>query len=1567
MTSNKFYINDIELNVAPTDITAREDRAVSSRSFLRDNGNYSFMSKFAKTVYSVSITFDLNNPSDVSNLSRLSAQLNKYPFVFIKSKKLKEYISQTSSMGTDYQIFGIRRHSYLMHKDINGALVLDLEMSYFNHIPFIKDFSFVDIQKKESVSNSPFSKDKDVEDEYSFSGVDSPQKSLLFREFFKGEVSRANISSLKYASNPNHISMRYPVFLEEKPESNVDVEEVTYVSPKADENGNKTSETFWILWVPLVAGLSDDNINSSGICVESIRVIVENNFAEHNLSGWTYPILQYMGKNSSYLEMSIVADSSGSIGSSAVTKMKMATNAMDINFGNYRRYNAWNTLKIDSFITDVIDSSGFIIDDESVSTSSSSNGTDVIHYRMAESNVKPLMEYSRYNNAGNRDSDFTDDEMIEYVNKLLTKADTAIREKKFSHAVKDIGIAVDSFTDATMLGLKKFASRTTAGLLTVEDIDSMSKSVSDFVNNSEFSQSSKEWVIQRFPATLQALESAKSSISKGLTITGDSVVNSLDLVNMAMMKDEGIETSFFEDMIYGASQTGADISEFILGTVNTVADFAFGGDVSQEVNIGDVRPAYYLLIKSVESFNDKVSNIYEDVEETGDAFLDAKAFMNEMKSRPDISATKFLEDLFYELIKSSGSGYINRLMGSESEAIVSKFVENYNSSSNDIPGDAISDLSLSSSLTSITLADGSVVPIEKMGIMNPQDASPFFFLRQRNFLKYEDFKRVYDVVNGFSKDESVDKINSIRDKEGESIQSANLKATEPDFSDIRNEDAFINEGLKNGFQPVFEGDPRLDMGEIDPFSEDDQVPFHLREMARPLSFGMDKAFPVIKVYIVVGEETDLVQSFRVKEHNYYEVKGINSARVVTANDDNPSDVLLMEISNPGSIYTDKHVRNSTSRPKVDPSKIDTSEEEKIEFDQLMIKPGTKLHVRAGYGNNINELETVFNGIITESGGENTLSIIAEGYGRELVSFLHGDDPSESQFFMNANTRSILSNVLYSDEIEHFGNMIFSARDADPESRRVRGYGFKTRLFTNLYIDDIEDVDDEFDSELINILGLLPGNKQSTYQFPMYKSTPFSMLKEMEYRHPGTFSSPMIYGDRMTYFFGIKEQLYIHRDLASQIMLESPLGYNIWSDKTQSLYNKIRNLRFRPACKFHLITSSNDIISNGMMATDDFNTVLNVQYYGDNDDLADGDVDYLEMKADDNLRPGSHRSGYLEMMGTHGKYQAYRYGMVGLRRELEKMYAGKIIIVGNAAIRAGDFVSINDALRGIYGTVKVRECIHHIDSDVGFVTEIVPSLYCEGSKFQYSDLFPKLAATGSRCADIIDAVSVIMNQANVDYLENRFMQDLLEVQNRSSNSFISEYLPDTEALQSLAIDTASVTIPVLVTDLLTSKGNGLRTAKLSKKLVEVSRTYATSASNLIKMGEVSKIGQSLVSGLKGFKPNPGLFGKAYSIGGQLIKFGWGAGKAIFSFVRMMTPIGWAATIVMNVLSETYEGYTYTRQPVRIFPVQLNGESYVAGLKGFVDNGPIDSIILEAEKTGEAISDISDYIWTGVLSR
>jgi hypothetical protein len=72
---------------------------------------------------------------------------------------------------------------------------------------------------------------------------------------------------------------------------------------------------------------------------------------------------------------------------------------------------------------------------------------------------------------------------------------------------------------------------------------------------------------------------------------------------------------------------------------------------------------------------------------------------------------------------------------------------------------------------------------------------------------------------------------------------------------------------------------------------------------------------------------------------------------------------------------------------------------------------------------------------------------------------------------------------------------------------------------------------------------------------------------------------------------------------------------------------------------------------------------------------------------------------------------------------------------------------------------------------------------------------------------------------------------------------------------------------------------------------------------------------------------------------------------------MGPAGWAISLVIGVFSAKLEEIDLTRQPVRIYPLMLNGHPYIGGVGGFKENSYFESIKHELGGTIDAVSDLT----------
>lgn len=784
------------------------------------------------------------------------------------------------------------------------------------------------------------------------------------------------------------------------------------------------------------------------------------------------------------------------------------------------------------------------------------------------------------------------------------------------------------------------------------------------------------------------------------------------------------------------------------------------------------------------------------------------------------------------------------------------------------------------------------------------------------------------------------------------------------------------------------------------FNEKEIASRQISNMLYPFAQGMDTAFPVLKAYITVGTDNeDLILNDQVRLSYYYELDGISSFVVNCNNDENPVDTVVMSIANPSFTVSDNYAVTGKYLT-TDVTRLYGAEEVEWVADRIKIKSGTKLHIRAGYGNNPNDLATIFNGVVTNVTGEKsaTLNLVCEGFGRELLSVQMNPTKPEAAGgeWYNSSTSLIYSKSLLQDGIVHFGtksnflnqalawmtpfgDSIEEDDKSDPEAKRLvtrfginpfgnfgihfTGGNLKQRMFTNIYAAEIDVLHPEFASRLSTYFAnLLSLTEKSGYFYIFEGQTPWEAMKEMEYRHPGTLAKPLFYEDRMTMFFGLKEQMYIARDLDSGFMGA------VASDKADTLtaeYLDQRNKRFDLVTRFHVATSANNIISNSLALNSSFSTGVDVLYFEDDDDRIDKDpngLDSFKMTLDDDLNYWEYRYKTVSLPGTHGKYSSFMYGTTELRKQAEQMYGGKILLIGNPQIKAGDFIFIDDDTKKMTGIVKIRECMHHY-SENGFITEITPGLYIEASNFYYTTLFTKLGLTAQAAISLSNFSTEITALSNDDF--NVFYKTFIE----STNNSILSNITNTASAVLYNAGATPIAAAALGSIVMYNSLRSLHSLGIKSKNTYAAYVFGKKAYSLV--ASVADTGYKSLSSTMGFfkKTKTGI--KATESLNNLVKSStlvrgvvgtvkgvtWTASRmltlvgklrrasSILLMVGSRHPIGFLISVIGTFIFKYIEGLIQesmlTRQPLILFPINYFGRPYVAGISGYTINSWLES--------------------------
>lgn len=1621
-------INNIVLDVNPVNIKSRQKRRLVTEEYMRETSASAHSGKYGEAFFTIILQFNIEemlhtamSPTHPPKLAKLVAQLDNYPFVFIKSKRLNSYITPTMNKEIDDLIFGIESFTISIDSQANNIVTLVMNLQYFNHVPFSKDATYVHV---DSVTGEDLPERTRVingkpQTEYIKTTSQSLLGSTIFDSYFIKDYASIVPNLLRYTEGRaiGNFELKFPIFLVDKPEG--ESEEIAYT--EIDDSNKVYKRTAYAQWNS-IPGISQ--INKSSSPVTGVSITRNNNFASHTLSAWTYPTLQYMGKGTTSVVFSMT---SNSLTSRTLQDIKIMLAKIDENQKNFPKYSSSNVLKIENILFDLLPVYGVIFDQETIVSTGEFQDVDILTMGFKEKNLKPLIDRKAAKHSNNRSGSYNMEMMIDILLAIsenskgelegakkirlsdlakgrpgIGESDNGIR----SHGVIDHhrhATLPSGVTDDYLTGLERQYGLDTTTLYNIMYQESRTYLDGNaYINpNAVNASSGAVGAFQFLEATALQYGLHDRTDPKASAIAAAKYMkylkNRFGSTEMALAAYNWGEGNLKKALashglsIQDAQETPVSAWSVVKGdtpkeTQKYVPAISSGIRVDRK-NLGDYSSRY--IRSSVDYAIDSLDNLSEKINEELDkdttyksgnkiSVADTLRYMKERAKYTQVDDDKefdnarlLIEQTFLNLLSQAkgGNGFLAAHMGLVEQEIY-KQIDRLD---NAFTGEAYTDLELGER----TLGYGPVVGEDGEITKSAKDINPMFFMYPNAYITERllatGYRTVMSRLNGnkesiteevykalviqAGKDKTIDTMGRVQSKSPQDDQLAEtLKKVKI---------AKVFDKITGGIDPssieYMRGTFPLDMAQQGPEAEAAQSKIHFKRSSDSLSRGINQAFPVVKVYIVDGDETTLRSNVANPRHGYYELSGLIVAKIVGQDDDSPVDFLYLKIANPGSIYTDSTVMMDELHPKKNWDAIDTNHETSIPLDRIVIRPGTRLHVKAGYSNDVNRLETMFNGIVTEVSGEMTLDIQAESFGRELISYEHGDDPTDDQFTWGADTGEVIANFIYSSEIEHFGNLKFlpSLRDREGDDRaiftlnNIFQYVGSQALFTNIYMDNVIHEQGILETAWDKIS--LFNGKPWFPHFPVYKTTPWSAFKEMEFRHPGSLSRACNYGDRHTMFFGVKEQLYVYRDLNDELQSHTA---------TAEIYDAFRDKRLKPVSDFHIISSDLNIIYDGLRVTSDFDTVVSVRYFDSAHDIKSGDYEWYDMKMDDNLKPMAHRLGRCEMLGVHGKFAAYSYGSTYLRKEAEKMYDGKIIIIGNQNIKSGDYAVLDDSTRGINGIIKIRECIHHFDIDNGFVTEIRPGLMAESTHIDYSMLFTKLYMGYMPVITAVRAVAAISARSDATY---SVLSELFEI--ASTLNKLHNPIPPKFFSEELVIETGALAIQAQIgLPALASIGNSVVNNSLVQRGILASKNIGTLA---------SKAGTSIYQNFTRATAQSAL--TSYS-GGAVRPFAMssGVGEAMLARAKMMSssilrsggrlvigtlsgPLTIAGALFIMLVSARVEEAELTRQPVRLFPLSMNGKSYIGGIWGYHTGGYLEDKMSNIETTWDNTVLLASSMW------
>lgn len=524
-----------------------------------------------------------------------------------------------------------------------------------------------------------------------------------------------------------------------------------------------------------------------------------------------------------------------------------------------------------------------------------------------------------------------------------------------------------------------------------------------------------------------------------------------------------------------------------------------------------------------------------------------------------------------------------------------------------------------------------------------------------------------------------------------------------------------------------------------------------------------RAFPNF-IFMLGDEDTDCLDGQK-SWTNYYIYKSVREIKI-SQESDFPVSSAKIVISNSinnkknlddKSIYIENDTLNIFNKNQVVSSKFleEYKEESKYEINlrivekrnkldsQEVLKEGTRVHIRMGYGSNPSKYPIVFNGTIVEINIlKDTILIEAKSDGLELtdkyldekMNFLGNNidlkkDASNIilDLMSKRNFKTKYQNIEYNEKnlkskygVEHFGVYDFNSIETYEVTQNDISKNIYLSNYKGIYLNDTQSTD--YISE--SIYEFLPIGKKI---WDICKMSEKSMPEFVVYPRPFLFEHRLFFGLPIwMYKFNIKNiqnDIYEYSKAFSQMHIvdfyDSIINNNIIIDNSnlltnaRGIYNVLGNLESTP----FIISDSNIKWSNQKLKVLDNSRVQNFNIFSN---LEDENLKYRELYA-------------------NNRHMSIRNCISEIQNSWKEAYDGELIITGKPQVNVYDLIAINDLFGGIAGVCLAKKVTHSLNMKTGFTTSITPGLLTTNS-LKYSGMSNVLKS----CNKILCSVSNILN-------------------------------------------------------------------------------------------------------------------------------------------------------------------------------------------------------------------------------
>lgn len=439
-------------------------------------------------------------------------------------------------------------------------------------------------------------------------------------------------------------------------------------------------------------------------------------------------------------------------------------------------------------------------------------------------------------------------------------------------------------------------------------------------------------------------------------------------------------------------------------------------------------------------------------------------------------------------------------------------------------------------------------------------------------------------------------------------------------------------------------------------------------------------------------------------------------------------------------YTFKDAWNSIFSPRTYYTKEYNRRANAREFNRCNLKPGARVHLRAGYGSDASKLPILFNGTVAEVQQGDVITVICQGDGIEIanpnmfnpadkakdIADLENQDKLFKRFLNAFNNKSTPRDILINPLIAK-GSWIQEIIKDYTDGRLFNANPFGIVHFGDRNFKEIFTNNGEVEQNIYEAI-----SKPSWHESVNNGTASLYSMESAPKIRVG-ISGNRSYWDLMHIAASVSPDFIpaiVPFQMRSSIFFGAPRYYYAY-DYDQTYNGQIIEKR-KPFQQYHVLTSYSDIIHNKITASaTDVRTCAVGLYTGDgilsSDTKTVGplylDIDIYPEKQQMTTINCDFQSkltdmpftipviGYLmDKFSDKGGYQtAWRATAHGLQQTVKDMYTGDIAIIGNPIIKPYDKVMIFDNYEDMQGMIEVETVVHSFTVDGGFTTSITPDL------------------------------------------------------------------------------------------------------------------------------------------------------------------------------------------------------------------------------------------------------------------